>query len=941
MILRRPWSRPAASQRSRRPSLPLALLLPLAFGPTTPAAASDALPLVPVRCEMVDGYGRLSFLWTDVVDYQMSREGPDIVVAFRQPARIEAGSLAHERSACARWIGWRPVDGGVIVTLRLPEGNQARDARLGTRIVIDVFPTPEPLRPPPASLPTAKAAETAPKPLPAAGSATSTEARTNSAVAWRFSWPKPAAAVVAVRDRTMWIVFDQPSRQDTERLREVAGERQVVAIRQRPHPRATVLELTMAEPVFPHLEKDGLAWVLHLASVPPPTTAEAIVPLPVTDDAAPARLRLPVAEPGEPLAITDPATGSLVFVPLSEVGHGVSRPFAYAEARLLASPQGIAIVPLADDVNVRSLPDAVELSRPGGLSLSPVSDTARVLARLQATPRVDRIVAAEAWSDGSLATVRDRQVDANRMAADGGAGQADVELTRLARLYLAAGMGAEALGVIETRLARRPELVDDAESRLIAGIARASLGRLEEAAADFATVAVAATDEGRMWAALTRHAAGDREFDRSALPVWTTLIASYPQPLARMAGLALLDAVVDAGEATTARVLLAALCALAPTPAEIAVLDYEEGRLHAGAGQIEEAFAAWDRIPDTLVARPEAEATLARIALQRHSGRMTAAEAAEALEGLQVRWRGDRVEFQTLRDLGQAQADAGDALAALQAWRDAVSLYDREPESRELGRKMGTYFREAFLGGGIDKLPPWKAVLLFDRFKELVPADAGGYTLLNRYAELLIGADLLPQATEVFERLLKSPLSPQQRGETGLRLAEARLAEGEAEPASAALQRTEHAELAADLQATRRRLAARAQLSLGRPAAALALIERDRSEAADAIRLAAQRATDDWAGAAATLGRQQLHGLDLAAALTLAKDEEGLARLLSGPAPTEAAGQAAEAVRLMATPAQPVAPRLDAITAEVADAERLAKLTREAVGQPAPAAPPP
>ena len=189
----------------------------------------------------------------------------------------------------------------------------------------------------------------------------------------RFSWPNPAAAAVGVRDWTMWIVFDQPSRQDTQLLRRLAGEGRIAAIHQRPHPRATVLELTMTEPVFPRLEKDGLAWIVHLASTRPPATAEAIVSLPTAGDGHAMRLVLPVAEPAEPVAFTDPAGGSLVFVPLGEVGRGISRGFAYPEARLLTSPQGIAIAPLADDLSVRSLPDAVELSRPSGLAVSPVS----------------------------------------------------------------------------------------------------------------------------------------------------------------------------------------------------------------------------------------------------------------------------------------------------------------------------------------------------------------------------------------------------------------------------------------------------------------------------------------------------------------------------------------------------------------------------------------
>ncbi|MFO1127552.1 MAG: hypothetical protein U1E66_03830 [Rhodospirillales bacterium] len=938
----------AAARRAKWVGITGALVLPLAFaGAATPAVGSpDALPVVPVRCELVGGYGRLSFLWSEAVDYKMTREGPDIVVAFQRPARIETGALAHERSACARWVAWRPVEAGVIVSLRLPEGNEARDARVGNRIVIDVFPTPQPLRPPPApSPPQAVAAEdsaeiaasASPAASPAAGSGEERDGRTEATL--RFSWPQPTASAVAVRDRTMWIVFDRPSHQDPVLLRRIAGEGRIAAVRQRRHPGATILELTMAEPVFARLERDGLAWIVHLSATPTAASADPIVPLPVAADRRPSRLLLPVAEPGEPVAFSDPAGGTLVFVPLQDVGRGISRGFAYGAARLLTSPQGIAVAPLADDLSVRSGVDGVELSRPAGFAATPSTDSQRVLARLQAADRVDRVVPAPDWPEGTLADVQARQEAT--LGSDAAESDHDRALTRLARFYLAAGLAAEALGTTETRLALRPELTEDPESRFVAGVARYGLGRIEEAGRDLATAPVAATDEGRMWATLVRHAGGEHDLDRSSLPAWTTLIATYPKPLAQTAGLGLLAAAVDAGEVTTARNLLAALRLLAPTPAGTAALDYQDGRLEAAAGEPDKALAAWDRIPADLIARPAAEAELARTALLRQESRMSPAEAADALAGLQVRWRGDRVEFATLRDLGQAQADGGDGLAALQTWRDAVSLYDREPESRELGRKMAAFFRDAFTNGALDGVPPWKAVLLFDEFKELVPADQSGIVLLRRYADLLIAADLLPAATEVLERVLKSPLSPHERAETGLRLAEVRLDAAAAEQALDALKGSEQPGLGADLQAARRRTAARAQLALGRPAAALSLVDADPSQPADTVRLAAQRASGDWAGAAATLQRLRPQSLDVAAALTLAKDEPGLARLRDDPtkAGAGAPDETLEAVRLMAETARPVPPQPAAIARTVADAERLVKLARQATVPPAPDAP--
>ena len=60
--------------------------------------------------------------------------------------------------------------------------------------------------------------------------------------------------------------------------------------------------------------------------------------------------------------------------------------------------------------------------------------------------------------------------------------------------------------------------------------------------------------------------------------------------------------------------------------------------------------------------------------------------------------------------------------------------------------------------------------------------------------------------------------------------------------------------------------------------------------------------------------------------MTLAKDEDGLARLRT---------DATEPVRLMVGTPGPVPARPDAVAAAVADAERLAAAVREAVSEPA------
>src|SRR5206468_2480669 len=63
----------------------------------------------------------------------------------------------------------------------------------------------------------------------------------------------------------------------------------------------------------------------------------------------------------------------------SELGQGVARAQEFAEFRALVSVQGLAVVPTADRVTVRLLPDGAEIGREGGLALS--SDFDRKAAR--------------------------------------------------------------------------------------------------------------------------------------------------------------------------------------------------------------------------------------------------------------------------------------------------------------------------------------------------------------------------------------------------------------------------------------------------------------------------------------------------------------------------------------------------------------------------------
>lgn len=910
-----------------------------------PAIAADGAPTVVVRCSAEGGGHRLAFAWPQPVDHRMHRDGPDVVLSFASPGRLDLGRLAG-RSPCARRIATVAVaDGGAAtdlgVRIRLPEATEARDVRLDATVVVDIYPNPQPARPDPppsAPLPPA-AADPGTDPGADAAAAGSGAEGASAAAPLRFSWPETTAAAAFSRGNDVWLVFDRPSRQQPEQIRRRAGGGRLLDVVQSPHPQATVLRLTAARPLHPRLQRDGLAWVVQLLDGRPAADAEALVPVVDTADPALARLRLPLTEAGTPVAVTDPGDGAnLVVVPVTGVGRGVPRGYDYRQLRLLPTAQGVVVAPWIDDLTVRSLADAIELGRPGGLALTEVPEAVRALAPLQAVPRVSRVIAAEAWPEAGAADLARRQHAWHQGIESPLAGDRDEAAAAFARYCVAAGFAAEALGVLANRLAQRPALADDPAFRLLQGIAHLGLGRGAEAAAALALPALADSDEGRLWQALAARATADP----AQWPFWTTVIAGYPPPLARAAGLPLLDAAVAAGDAHTAAALLAGLAASQPTAADRTLLAYQAGRLRAAAGDADAALAAWAAIPPGAHGRPAIEAALAAIELERQRGSLDAAAAAARVAGLQATWRGDDLEFHLLDRQGRLAAEAGDPAAALIAWREALSRFPDRPERQSLHQAMVEQFAAAFAPGAIGTLPPWRLVELFQQFRELVPPEAAGYPLLAGYAGRLLAADLPAAAAAVLEDALRRPLAGAERGEAGRLLAVARLADGQPQAALAALTASHRPDLPADVALARRLVAAAAEGALGHDDRVLALLAGQPGVDAEALRLAVRRRRGDWPATATELkaahaAASPAHSLDLAAALTLAGDRGGLAGLDSPAAAGDAAtadAAAAEATRLLAKPQPALAPRPEAVARLVADAERLARAARQAVTEP-------
>jgi tetratricopeptide (TPR) repeat protein len=945
------------------------------------ATGADRPRKVSVHTGQHAGYSRIVFNWGEPVRYSLESAAGTATIVFDRPAEIDPRQFQRRYLKYIRGGTTERVGAGTKVTLQIAEGASVRDLQDERQVVFDVLApptasgrvaqtaaTPEDLRPsapeagdaaappaapqprtppsseqPAAAGPSAEPDASSAAPAPAVAARSAIPAKEEAAL--RFHWDGPVAAAMFRRGETLWCVFDSPSRQDTAALAEGAGAR-LRQIEQQPHEKATVLRISAEAGVEPRLERDGLTWILRF-SPGEASAGEPIAPTPDLSSAAGARLLLPVAGPGSPLAVTDPEIGdTLVVVPVIPLASRISRTHTYPQFRLLASLQGIVVQPLIDTLRVRSLRDGVDITSSDDLAISPVATTTQSGSRMAPPVDPDRLLDARGWTDGASAGFVARRQTLERSVIESAGAERELNRVRLAQFLLGHRFAAEALGVLTLATEERPALATEPRFLLLRGAARLMAGRVAEARDDLARAGASGIVEAGLWLGAARAAAGESPADLSRLPQWTAIALSYPAVLRRPLTSMLAEAAVAAGKTKEAEQLIDIARPDAKSAEERAQIAYLEGMRKQANGDIEGALASYEQAAGIDPRRGRARAEFARTMLLRREGRISVEQAIAALDALRFAWRDDEVELRLLRELGRLYLQAGDYPAALRTLKLAASDFPGLPASGETTREMARAFEHLYLEGGADRLPPVKALALYDEFKELTPAGGRGTEMVSRLAERLVQVDLLDHAASLLGGVL-TQASPSEKARLGARLAEIRLLDGKPEAALEDLRRTADPGVPAELQRQRALSQARALAALGRGDEALTALGRDDSLDAELLRAKVFRGRGDWdrvaaalrrvveaarAAPATPLGEQQARDvLDLAVALTLAGRDSQLVRLDQDYGSAMAATPLKDTFRLIAG----AAPLSDADASALADVVEKAMAFRRSLTPPA------
>jgi hypothetical protein len=832
----------------------ITLLAATALAASLPSMALAA-ESVTARTGAHKGYTRLVLQGMDGAAYHLANDGGGkIVVTFGRPGTLLPQGVDTGADSNVKDLKQVSAGGRLAVEIDVPPGARVSSSRAGGKVIVDVYdPSSSAKAQPPASKPAAvKDSQAAPAKAapPAAVPPEVTHEETiqpavKTAIA--LSPPSPAESAqppsdaglaplgdtitlssmetfglaAFTRNGWLWLVADRPGLPVAPQLsgphKDRYGAFVPVSVQD-----ASAWRLKLPDgqkDLNPDAEGGGLIWRIRLASQPRSNHETAPERKEPTDAGSllAGSMLWPLKDVGRIVDVVDPGTGETLKV--ATVGNAdqyAGAPYAFVDFDTLPSIVGLAIEPLADDLDVRKTDDGVEIGRKEGLALSPPRDVTRhemdqqgikpaAPGQAALPPASQPSPSAAPVAAGTIPQFFDfahwmmggpQALPSNQMLMLGGMkdkkpdAQAQ-DMVTLAKMNLANDRGPEALGFLALAGETLPALTDSPEFLALRGAAEALSGKYELAFQDLQQPSLLGYHELDYWRAYTLAWLEDWKQAAQVMPSDLSLLLRYPQPVLEKLAPKLAEVALRSGDSPKALLLLGALKLDDATlkPWTSAAVDYLEGEADRQRGQYDEAEKLWTPLLKSSDNLYRVRAGLAVTMQKLDQKKIAPVQAIDTLEGLRFAWRGDELEALINFTLGKLYVQQKQYLKGFTILRDAAGMSPDSDIAKDINSYMSSTFQDLLMN---DKsISALNAMDLYEQFHELSPSGDAGNKLVQRLAERLAAADLLGKAGDLLENQVDYSLQGKERADVALRLAAIALLNKDPQRADTALDKAE------------------------------------------------------------------------------------------------------------------------------------------------------
>ncbi len=629
----------------------------------------------------------------------------------------------------------------------------------------------------------------------------------------QVAFPEQAAAAVFQRGSVVWAVFAAGADLKVDPASLPSGYR----ARTMRSGKAAMLRIETPKGVRAFAEADGGVWKVRIG----PTADRAqrfLKPERRRGEDGKAQIETMLPGAAGIVWMEDPVVGDQIA---AIVAYGPSSasptPFDFVEASLPATAHGLAISPKSDDAIVRLAGERVLVSLNQTMPASDTgADPESSLRRTAANPGFIDFAgwggkSGKAWYD-ERERLEHAVERANLSTAQGAVAMMD-----LARFLIGHELGMEAAGLLDIAGQSRPELEQDAEFLALRGAANVLAHRMTEAEKSLSAGPLRSDPSAALWRGLAAARRDDWERATDYFRQSGAEMYSYtPDWSARFAA-AWAEAALNTNDFDTARRKADEAISGAKGKGE----DAERARLVLASvkAAVSGPAAAYDDLSKLSASKWESvavRAELKRLEAAAPAGKLTQDQAANELEALRYRWRGDGVEMATVGILSEQYMGVGRFREALQLAQGAALRDAAAPGARELRIRLTEYFRRLYLKGEADRLDPIQSLALFYEFADLTPVGADGDLMVRRLAQRLVSFDLLGPAAQLLQHQVDNRMRGPSRATLAIDLATIYLLDKRADRALAVLNSTRLPGLPKDVTLQRRTLEAAAYRDLGR-----------------------------------------------------------------------------------------------------------------------------
>ncbi len=839
---------------------------------TKPSAvpSSPQLPAVTVRGGRHGDYTRFIFDYNEPTKYLIERTDSRLAITFNRSNPLDLRTLGfspRENFAPARTQRFANRN---IFSIPLPQENEYRHFVSGTRIVVDVLHTVTLDRTPlpdiiGVSAPLVATSPPLPQPLifdkegknlgsklPSAEEIAA--GRPAPVFQFQLLLPEGIATAFFRRAGFIWFIADRPFQIDTQSQTQNA-QTALGGIEQIPNDNFTILRFTTAQQLYPATRQVGLSWWLEFHDTPIDSYFNINTAI-TQDSKAQAEFNFLLNKYGKVLQLRDPEIGDDIFViPVQNPSLGINRARAYPEFQILESAQGVAFVPLANNIKLDRLDGRAIIKAPDGLQLE-TFDVDQVVSERTPEELIRLpILNFDLWARPDKSLSESREVFNSMRLRDVSENRSGFNLN-LAGYYLSQGLAQEALGLLN--LFSSSFTSNNLTPRLMRAVALLLAERTDEAIEVLRAPVFDRLQEANLWRGVAAAQKKQAQLAELYFEQAGNFFDLYPDPVKAAIAVWRIDNAIATDNTAAAEAWLKRVekIALGKIPRrQVDAFAYMRGALAQKRGNDKRALKIFRALHGgAKTGYWQVRANLDALVLARDIEETPKEEVLTKLERLNQAWRGDELAFQIQKELGTTYGLNGFFYQQLKIYREAITQYPLFPETAELSKQMVELFQDLFLLREGVPLSPVEAYLIHENFKELIPTGEKGLLLTESAVGRISQGSFYKIAADIAKNAFVDNATKSDKDRLIVKTGLLFLLAGQAQEALNVLDKNTPPQ-GSPYGDDARRLRARAHVELKQSDYALRLLAGDVSEVADLLRFAIHRNNADWEKAAASLQR--------------------------------------------------------------------------------------